>query len=137
MTDTSFKRGMAVRRAVLGDEYVDRAQAGISEVDADFQEYITVSAWGSVWGRDHLTRRERSLVTIALLAALGHREELDLHLQATRNTGASMEDIREVLMHVAVYAGVPAANSAFKRAKAFYAGAGSGARTRDEKGKVP
>ncbi len=106
--------GMATRRAVLGDAHVDHAEALKTEFDADFQHFITEGAWGSVWSRPHLTRRERSMVTIGLLAALGHWDEVAMHVRATRNTGASPEDLREVLMHVAVYAGVPAANHAFR-----------------------
>lgn len=113
MADDRYDRGMAVRRAVLGDAHVDRATAATTELDADFQRFITESAWGSVWTRDGLTRRERSLITLALLAALGHWQEFEMHVRATRNTGASAEDIAEVLYHVAVYAGVPAANHAF------------------------
>jgi 4-carboxymuconolactone decarboxylase len=109
--------GMATRRSVLGDAHVDHAEALKSEFDADFQRFITDGAWGSVWARPHLTRRERSMITIALLAALGHWDEVAMHVRATRNTGASPEDLREVLMHVAVYAGVPAANQAFKIVK--------------------
>ncbi len=104
---------MLTRRAVLGDAHVDRAEARKTDFDADFQRFITEGAWGSLWSRPGLTRRERSLLTIALLAALGHDEELALHVRATRNTGASPEDIKEALLHVAVYAGVPAANRAF------------------------
>ena len=109
--------GMATRRSVLGDAHVDRAEALKTEFDADFQRFITEGAWGSVWSRPHLTSRERSMITIALLAALGHWDEVAMHVRATRNTGASPEDLREVLMHVAVYAGVPAANHAFKIVK--------------------
>jgi 4-carboxymuconolactone decarboxylase len=116
-----YKAGMAVRREVLGDAHVDRASAGTTEFDADFQAFITEGAWGSVWSRPNLTRRERSIVTIALLAALGHDEEVAMHVRATRNTGATREDIREALLHVAVYAGVPAANHAFKIVKKTYA----------------
>ena len=121
MTDSTFDKGMAVRRAVLGDAHVDRAQANTTDLDADFQRFITQTAWGSVWSRGHLTHRERSMLTIAMLAALGRSEELALHLGATANTGTSLADVREVLMQVAVYAGVPAANAAFKIAKAHYA----------------
>ena len=121
MTDSTFDKGMAVRRAVLGDAHVDRALANTTELDADFQRFITQTAWGSVWSRGHLTHRERSMLTIAMLAALGRSEELALHLGATANTGTSLADVREVLMQVAVYAGVPAANAAFKIAKAHYA----------------
>jgi len=115
-----YEAGMAVRRQVLGDAHVDRASAQITEFDSDFQTFITEGAWGSVWSRPHFTRRERSIVTIALLAALGHDEEVAMHVRATRNTGATREDIREALLHVAVYAGVPAANHAFKIVKRAY-----------------
>ena len=108
---------MKVRRAVLGDAHVDRAEAAKTPFDEDFQRFITEGAWGSVWSRPGLTRRERSLLTITLLAALGHDEELAMHLRATANTGASPDDIKEALLHVAVYAGVPAANRAIKIAK--------------------
>ncbi|MEM7025512.1 MAG: 4-carboxymuconolactone decarboxylase [Pseudomonadota bacterium] len=108
---------MAVRRAVLGDAHVDRAEAAKSALDEDFQRYVTESAWGSVWTRPGLTRRERSLVTIALLAALGHDEEVAMHARATANTGASARDLEEVMLHVAVYAGVPAANRSIKTIK--------------------
>ena len=112
-----FEAGMQVRRAVLGDAHVDRAEAGKTDFDVDFQRFITEGAWGSVWSRPGLTRRERSLLTITLLAALGHDEELAMHLRATANTGATPDDIKEALLHVAVYAGVPAANRAIKIAK--------------------
>jgi 4-carboxymuconolactone decarboxylase len=112
-----FEKGMATRRAVLGAAHVDRATAAMTEFDAPFQAFITEGAWGSVWSRPELTRRERSLITIALLAALGHDEEVAMHARATANTGATPEDVREALLHVAVYAGVPAANRAFKIVK--------------------
>jgi 4-carboxymuconolactone decarboxylase len=117
--DQRHDDGMAVRREVLGDEHVDRAVAATNENDDAFQEWITASVWGDIWGRPGLERRQRSLVTIALLAAGGH-EELELHLRAARNTGATQEEIVEVLLHVAVYAGVPAANHAFKMMKTIY-----------------
>ncbi len=116
MTDSLYDVGMNVRKEVLGSEYVERAQARVTEFDADFQRFITESAWGSVWARPDLDKRTRSLVTIAILAALG-REELALHLQASQNIGVDPHEIAEVLLHVAVYAGVPAANTAFKVAK--------------------
>lgn len=112
-----FDLGMEIRRAVLGDAHVDRAEAAKTEFDTDFQRFITEGAWGSVWSRPGLSPRERSLITIALLAALGHDEEVAMHVRATSNTGATAEDIKEALLHVAVYAGVPAANRAFKIAK--------------------
>lgn len=112
-----YNEGMGTRRAVLGDAHVDRAEAAKTSFDAPFQELITEAAWGHVWSGDQLTRRERSLITIALLAALGHDDEVAMHVRATRNTGASPEDIREALLHVAIYAGVPAANHAIKIAR--------------------
>lgn len=112
-----YESGMTVRRSVLGDAHVDRAEAAKTDFDAPFQSFITEGAWGTVWAGDHFTRRERSIVTLALLAALGHDEELAMHVRATRNTGASPEDLREAMMHVAVYAGVPAANRAIKIVK--------------------
>jgi 4-carboxymuconolactone decarboxylase len=122
-----FDHAMATRRAVLGDAHVDRATAAQTPLDADFQAFITEGAWGSVWSRPGLTRRERSMITLALLAALGHDEEVAMHVRATANTGASPDDIKEALLHVAVYAGVPAANRAFKIAKQELAKRGSGA----------
>ena len=116
-----FRVGMATRRVVLGGAHVDRATAAMTEFDEPFQTFITEGAWGSVWSRPQLTHRERSLVTIALLAALGHDEEVALHTRATANTGATPEDVREALLHVAAYAGVPAANHAFKIVKKAYA----------------
>lgn len=117
----AFEAGMAVRRQVLGNAHVDRASAAITGFDRAFQAFITEGAWGSVWTGGHFSRRERSIVTIALLAALGHGEEVAMHVRATRNTGASEADIAEAFMHVAAYAGVPAANSAFRIAKATLA----------------
>lgn len=117
MTDR-YEQGMATRRRVLGDAHVDRAQARTTDLDRDFQRLITEAAWGHVWSSDALTPRERSLITLALLAGLGNLEEFELHLAATRNTGASPQDVAAALMHVAIYAGVPRANSAFKLAKA-------------------
>jgi 4-carboxymuconolactone decarboxylase len=116
MTDSRFDIGMKVRKEVLGSEHVERAQARTTEFDADFQRFITETAWGSVWARPDLDRRTRSLVTIAILAALG-REELALHLRASHNIGVDPHEVAEVLLHVAVYAGVPAANTAFATAK--------------------
>ena len=112
-----FEAGMAVRRRVLGDAHVDAAERNKTKLDADFQRFITEGAWGSVWSRPTLTLRERSMITLALLAALGHEGEVAMHTRATRNTGATPEDIAEALLHVAVYAGVPAANKAFQTVK--------------------
>ena len=114
---SKFDDGMKVRREVLGDAHVDRSMTNASGFEVDFQTYITESVWGSVWTRDGLGRRERHLVTIGILAALGREHELELHLRSTINTGVTPEELREVLMHVAAYAGVPAANSAFASAK--------------------
>jgi len=116
-TDPS-ELGMRVRREVLGDAHVDAAEAAKTELDADFQNFLTEVAWGRVWARPGIDRRTRSLVTIGILAALGRSDELAMHLRATRNTGASPEDVREVLFHVALYAGIPAAHAAFEQAKA-------------------
>jgi 4-carboxymuconolactone decarboxylase len=113
--------GMATRRAVLGDSHVDRAEAAKTSFDEPFQELITEAAWNHVWSRENISKRERSMITIALLAALGHDEEVAMHVRATANTGATQDDVREVLLHVAIYAGVPAANRAFKIVKRTFA----------------
>lgn len=118
---TRYLQGVSTRRSVLGDAHVDRASAAATEFDQPFQELITEAAWGHLWSRPHWTKRERSMVTIALMAALGQDEELAMHIRATLNTGASREDIQEALLHVAIYAGVPAANHAFKIAKQTFA----------------
>ena len=112
--DDAYRRGMATRRRVLGDAHVDRAGGSATAFDADFQRFITEGAWGSVWARPGISPRERSMVTMALLAAAGHEEELAMHARACANTGASADDLKEVMLHVAVYAGVPAANRAIK-----------------------
>ena len=109
---SDFDRGMAVRREVLGDAHVDRAVANTTPLTAPFQEFITRYAWGAVWGREGLDRRTRSCVTLAVLAALRCEEELAMHVRAARRNGLSPAEIGEVLLHTAVYAGVPAANSA-------------------------
>ena len=114
----TYEQGMAARRRVLGDAYVDRAVDATTPLDEDFQRWITEAAWGSVWTRPGLDPRTRSLVTIAILAAL-EREELALHLEAGSRTGAALTEIAEVLFHVGVYAGIAAANSAFRRVKAL------------------
>lgn len=119
MSDQRHENGLKVRREVLGDAHVDRATAAATDFDRDFQRWITETAWGGVWARPRLDRRTKSLLTIAILAALGH-EELELHLEAAKNTGASPEDVAEAFFHVAVYAGIPAANSAFKKAKQVF-----------------
>jgi 4-carboxymuconolactone decarboxylase len=113
MSDDAYDAGMKVRREVLGDAYVDRVLANATELTAPFQEFITRCAWGSVWTRDGLDRRTRSAITLAVLTALGREHELALHVRAARTNGLSAQEIGEVLMHTAVYAGVPAANAAF------------------------
>lgn len=116
-----LESGMQVRRAVLGDAHVDRAESAKTPFDEPFQTLITEGAWGTVWAGDGLTLRERSLITLALLAAQGHWDEVAMHIRATANTGATPEDVREAFLHVAIYAGVPAANHALKIAKQTYA----------------
>jgi 4-carboxymuconolactone decarboxylase len=120
MNDNLYQKGLQTRRSVLGDAHVDKAEATKTDFDTDFQEYITTNAWGAVWSRPGLTKRERSLITIALMTALKHEGELELHLKATKNTGASVEDVKEVLLHTAVYAGVPAVNHAIKIARKVF-----------------
>jgi len=120
MTSERYRQGTKTRRAVLGDVHVDRAERATTDFDRPFQELITEAAWGAVWARPTWTARERSIVTIALLAALGHDEEVAMHVRATANTGATREDITEAMLHVAIYAGVPAANRAIRIAKQVY-----------------
>lgn len=121
MAEDRYTRGMKIRREVLGNQHVDRAEAAKTDFDADFQSFITETAWGSIWSRPGLDRRTRHLITLAILAALGKENELAMHIQATANTGVTPDEVKEVLLQVAVYAGVPAANSAFAAAKGVYA----------------
>ncbi|MEZ5675500.1 4-carboxymuconolactone decarboxylase [Thalassovita litoralis] len=116
-----FDKGMQVRRSVLGDAHVDRAEAAKTAFDDPFQTLITEGAWGTVWASDGITPRERSMITLALLAATGNFEEIAMHIRATARTGASKQDVQEAFQHVAIYAGVPRANHALKIAKATYA----------------
>ncbi|KQB97640.1 4-carboxymuconolactone decarboxylase [Loktanella sp. 1ANDIMAR09] len=120
MTDR-FDTGMATRRAVLGDAHVDKAEAAKTDFDLPFQTLITEAAWGTVWASDAITPRERSMLTLALLAATKNFEEIPMHIRATARTGASKQDVIEAFQHVAIYAGVPAANHAIKLAKQTYA----------------
>ena len=120
MSEDRFDKGMAMRKSVLGAEHVERAEAGKTEFDADYQRYITENAWGTIWTRPGLDKKTRHMLTIAMLAALGKHDELAMHIRATRNTGVTPEELREVLLHVSVYAGVPSANSAFAIAKRVY-----------------
>jgi|SRR5579871_1571066 len=121
MSDDRFDRGMELRRAVMGDQYVDRAEANKTDLTADFQHLITEFAWGSVWSRPGLEPKTRSMLTIAILATLRQYTELTAHIRASMNTGVSQEELTEILLQVAVYAGVPAANSAFAIAQKVYA----------------
>ncbi|SMP08229.1 4-carboxymuconolactone decarboxylase [Shimia sagamensis] len=116
-----FSTGMEVRRKVLGDKHVDRAEANKTALDTPFQTLITEGAWGTVWASDAISLRERSMLTLALLAATGNFEEIPMHIRATANTGASQEDVMEVFQHVAIYCGVPKANHAIKLAKQTFA----------------
>jgi 4-carboxymuconolactone decarboxylase len=115
-----YDSGMQVRRAVLGNDHVDRAEQNKSDLDAEFQDLITRYAWGEIWTRPGLPRQTRSLLTIGLMVALNRGEELRLHLKAARNNGVTVEEIREVLLHCAIYCGVPAANSAFHAAREIF-----------------
>lgn len=130
-----FERGMSVRRSVLGSAHVDRAEANKTSFDEPFQTFITESAWGSVWSRPGLSKRDRSLITIAMMAVLGHEDELAMHIRATANTGATMFEVREVLLQVAIYGGAPASNNAMKIAKQEYAKMAEVAAIKQEQGK--
>lgn len=112
-----YANGMTVRRAVLGDQHVDRAQANLNDFNAEFQHLITRYAWGEIWTRPGLPRHTRSLLTICMMVALNREEELKLHLRAALNNGVSPDEIKEALLQAAIYCGVPAANSAFNLAQ--------------------
>lgn len=116
-----YQKGMSTRRAVLGDAHVDRAVTHTSSFDEPFQTMITEGAWGTLWSDETISKRERSMLTLSLLAATGNFEEIPMHVRATANTGASPQDVLQAFMHVAVYAGVPKANHAIKLAKQTYA----------------
>lgn len=122
MTDDIQEQGMTTRREVLGDEHVDLATAGADPFTADFQDHITRYAWGAVWSRPGLDRRTRSCITVAMLAAQGSEHELALHVRAALRNGVSVEELKEILIQVAVYAGVPRANRAFSIARDVLAG---------------
>jgi len=115
-TDT-FEKGLQTRRAVLGDTHVDRAQGNRTAFNTEFQEFITRYAWGEVWSRPGLDRKTRSCMTLAMLITLNRSEEFELHVRAARNNGLSWDEIKEVILQTAIYAGVPAANHAFKLAE--------------------
>jgi 4-carboxymuconolactone decarboxylase len=111
---------MAMRKSVLGAEHVARAEANKTDFDTDFQRIITESAWGTIWTRPGIDKKTRHMLTLAIIAALGKHDELAMHIRATRNTGVTSEELREVFLQVLVYAGAPAANSAFGTAKRVY-----------------
>ena len=117
MSDEKFEKGMTTRRSVLGDAHVDRAEANKTPFDAGFQRFITEFAWGTAWQGEALDKQTRHMITIAMLAALGKEHELAMHIKATRNTGVTAEELEAIFMHVAIYAGVPAANTAIGIAK--------------------
>ena len=120
MSDDKYEKGMKVRRQVLGEAHVDRSWDKATDFDRDFQRLITETAWGSIWARPGLDLKTRHMITVAILAALGREHELTLHINATPNTGITADEMREVLLHVAGYAGIPAANTAFAIAKKLY-----------------
>jgi len=120
MPDELYEEGMRMRRSILGDEHVDRAEANKTSFDADFQQFLVETAWGAVWPRPGLDLRSRHLITIAMLAALGKEHELGMHIRATQNTGVTQDEVKETLLQVALYAGIPAANSAYAIAKSVY-----------------
>ncbi len=122
-----FEAGMAVRRAVLGDAHVDRAQANRNAFNTEFQDLITRYAWGEIWTREGLPRHTRSLMTICMMVALNREEELKLHLRAAANNGVTRDEIKEALLQAAIYCGVPAANSAFALAQQVFAEIDGGA----------
>ena len=124
-----YEQGMDVRRAVLGDEHVDRAVAETNDFNSEFQDYITRSAWGEIWTRPGLPRHTRSLLTLAMMIALNREAEFRMHVRAAFNNGVTRDEIKEVLMQSAVYCGVPAANSAFHAAAEVF-------REMDGKGKA-
>lgn len=121
MSANRYSDGMKTRRAVLGDDHVDKVLSNQNELDQPFQDLITEAAWGTVWSSDAISFRERSMLTLALLAATGNFEEIPMHIRATNRTGATQRDVMEAFQHVAIYAGVPRANHAIKLARATYA----------------
>lgn len=121
MTDTdAYRRGMKTRKEVLGAAYVDRATANATDFTRDFQQFITSYCWNDVWNRPGLERKTRSMLNVAMLAALGREDEFKLHVRASRNTGVTRDEVKEILIQVAVYAGVPAANTAFRLAREVF-----------------
>jgi 4-carboxymuconolactone decarboxylase len=120
LANDRYDQGMAMRKSVLGAEHVARAEANKTDFDADFQRIITEGAWGTIWTRPGIDKKTRHLLTLAIIAALGKHDELAMHIRATRNTGVTQEEVKEVFLQVLVYAGAPAANSAFGIAKRVY-----------------
>ena len=120
MANDRFDQGMAMRKSVLGAEHVARAEANKTDFDTDFQRIITEGAWGTIWTRPGIDKKTRHMLTLAIIAALGKHDELAMHIRATRNTGVTQEEVREIFLQVLVYAGAPAANSAFGIAKRVY-----------------
>ncbi len=116
MSDDQFDKGMAIRRQVMGGEFVDRALAGATEFTAPLQEYITRAGWGEIWTRPGLDMKTRSLLTVAMLTAMGRQQELQGHVRGALNNGATVEEIQEVLMHATIYCGVPIVQEAFRSA---------------------
>ena len=115
-----YEEGMKVRRAVLGSEHVDRSLKNKNEFNAEFQELITRYAWGEIWARPGLSRQTRSMLTLAMMVALNRNEEFRMHLRAALNNGVTRDEIREILLHTAIYCGVPAANTAFHLAEQVF-----------------
>jgi 4-carboxymuconolactone decarboxylase len=120
--DDAYEAGLQIRREVLGDDHVDRATEGASEFTAPFQEFITRIAWGGAWTREGLDRRTRSVITLAVLTALGRENEIGMHVRGALRNGLSATEIREILIHTGIYAGIPAANAAFVVADGVIAG---------------
>ena len=119
-----YERGMVVRREVLSDAHVDRANAGITDFTADFQDFITRTAWGDIWSRPGLDRRSRSVAVLTAMIALGHHDEFAMHVAAARRNGLSVDEIKEIILQAGLYCGVPAANTAFKLAQDVLEGLG-------------
>ena len=119
-TKDGFKHGLAVRKAVLGDEYVENSLANADEFSMPLQEYLTEHAWGAVWDREGLSRKQRSIVTLSILVAINRSHELKTHLRGALNNGVTKEEIREIFLHAAVYCGAPASVDAFRVAKEFF-----------------
>ncbi len=115
-----YEKGMAVRRGVLGDAHVDRSLTRLNEFNGDFQDFITRYAWGEVWSRPGLSRHTRSLVTLALMVALNRGDEFKMHVRAAFNNGVTRDEIKELLLHCALYAGLPAANTAYHLAEEVF-----------------